>query len=681
MTTHIAIDHLDQLASLLSAELRLRLIPGTAWGVNRLQRVITYPRSQLLAMEQRAAIGALWRTVQHAFSSVGKVNAFDLAVDAALAAEAAIGARTVHPTWILNIVLGAERERVEAIARRRARNLANTYLPAAGRSFRQGEREGALEIVQSQPKNAKGYWARIATAVAGVASGMLTSDDLPADMPWDAATIDAVRTLVDLPSYDALLVAVEQLVPRFARDQARALANQPPPPPQPNTDSDGNDCDEAQSDSSAGEQSDDVTDDTADDSASGSIPENAEGNNEGDGGADDEPSRSEDVGQSEPDDEPVTDADSKEDGDKDQLEESNGTVKQPDSNNDTGDQPTSATESSNKDGEADADSFDIPQEIIDAIKGELDAQGDERHAIDYFEGAVTEEGQTTEDQAAAQQEPQSAAEAHHDPLADRSTPAPSWSAVGRSNARIRGVLNRVIGQHLVENEIGELIRGTNGGRFDWRRAMYPSTAGTPPFRRRSSPDDRSYTVALIVDISGSMILPVPDAPAYPETFGGEGLHRWHLSTRLTVALCDALQALPRSEVIIIGFDDNVEVLKTATAPLTAATRQHIMDELRPRGWTTPAKAIERAADEMARAHGEQKLTLLLTDGDFQGTGTDVHTAINRLRAVNSDLAVFTLGCGPESARRFVPVHMADEVTDDSVGRVLARHLKRLLGTR
>lgn len=286
---------LDQLVGILSADLHLKMVPGYSWIPDRLTRKITYPRAQLMTMDDTDATGWIFRCVEHCVSTFGDLDAYSVGVDAALTIRETAGVEIIHPRFFLHVALMAERERVEAIARRRARNLENTYLPRRWQRFRESERiaDRTRLATISPMDNPADYWERVGLAVALLAADAISTADLPSDMRWAPDVVARIQRVPALATYDEVLTEIEDLMPAFVRSQLEehaapeeARSEEPgaeeseskddtePPPETPTDETEPESSDDTDSsDEGDSADEDDESDPTANPDADGSTDE------------------------------------------------------------------------------------------------------------------------------------------------------------------------------------------------------------------------------------------------------------------------------------------------------------------------------------------------------------------------------------------------------------------------
>jgi len=119
------------------------------------------------------------------------------------------------------------------------------------------------------------------------------------------------------------------------------------------------------------------------------------------------------------------------------------------------------------------------------------------------------------------------------------------------------------------------------------------------------------------------------------------------------------------------------VIKTVREPLDNAKKKQIMESLTPQGGTTASAGLETALELVARSPQPNRIIFVLTDGEFdQYDAPGITGALAAARKANTQVVVFTLGCGPESARAFVGHENVDEVTPKTAAAVMRHHLKR-----
>lgn len=653
------VGELDRITSIIAASLHLRLIPGDEWQWDTITRRLMYPRDQLLKIDPHAVTGALWRTIQHALSSTGEFDAYSVAVDAVLAAETAAGGiRSLHPAWVLGLMLNAEHERVEHIARAGARNLGNSYLPVRGQGYRTKELADDLAaIALNDPQDThvpNRYWERAARAFGMMASGAITRDDLPADMAWDETLCDEIRTLPNEASYDSLQSAVEHLVTPLARAWIDFLVKPEEPHQQ--------------------------KEESAKKSGTPKTGESEGASSEASGTADSAEGKSTKADPAESPTDPIG-ADDGEPASAPSKKASNTT-------GDDDDAPGDNNEPAHDDkAEDDTTLAHLLEHLSDgdreAIAKAIDELGTDELAIDFFDDTVTSPEQVeahnvSDDPTAATPTP-AWGNSYNDPLL-RADDGPAWNAVSRSAAGLTQRVRRSILQHLVENEVADIEHGTTSGRLHHRALARPAHASSQrPFKRRQSFDDRSYAFAIVLDRSGSMCAST-DGEGHPEAFGTTSLRRWHTAARMGVALTEALHRLDSTslDLAIFTYDDNIDKIKGIHDGLSESVKQAFMNNVRARGDNDDAGVLHAALRELSQSHAENKVIIHLTDGQFCSSAHEMNSVVRDLARANIELIILTLDIGPDFARRFVPRHLADAVGDDTLAPVLARHLRRVL---
>jgi hypothetical protein len=255
-----------------------------------------------------------------------------------------------------------------------------------------------------------------------------------------------------------------------------------------------------------------------------------------------------------------------------------------------------------------------------------------------------------------------------------------WEAVSRANQAINAPIRRVIDEHLTENEIGEIERGTRSGKIDIRQIARPTFAtSTPPFRRRLDPEDRSYDIAIVVDHSGSMSTGTGSIED-PCVFGTQTGARWHLATRLLVALCDALQHLPGTRTAVVAYNDEVDIGKAFRDALSNDIKDTIISSVAPFGGNEDTQALLTAISLFTDSQAERKLLIYLTDGEFCSDERAMQHVVAKNTASGIEFVVLTVGQPATNARKFVGEAFADEITEATIGPVLSRHLNRMVGS-
>lgn len=693
---------LDQLVGILSADLRLKMVPGHSWIADRLTRKITYPRAQLVTMSDADATGWIFRCVEHCVSTFGDLDAYSVGVDAALTIRETAGVEIIHPRFFLHVVMMAERERVEAIARRRARNLENTYLPRRWQRFRESERiDDRTRLATISPMNQPAdYWERVGLAVALLAAGAITEDGLPSDMQWAPDVIARIQHVPEITCYDDVLTEIEDLMPAFVRSQleehsepshsSEGESNSQPDHKQDSTTESGQEAGAASAqtddettepgdglDQSAGDASDPTED--AGDACQPANPGTSDANtSDADGGAGeghdvDGPSLSENPAQCDesdglalPDNADQSANDSPQgssDGGKSTSPEAAGEGELSNASD------PAAGSSSSKAGKSLSDLIArIAPELLEALKEALDAEPDGRIEIDFI----------NDDSAA---DPDRVPEHYAPPTEDefRDNVIPAWGAVSRSplNRQLREPLRRTLLKHLIDNEVGELETGHRSGRLDVRAVARPEPQAQP-FRRRQAKADQSYAIGLIVDASGSMRASCPTIVHDEAVFGEGHAQRWHLASYFAVALTEAMNVIPNTQLTIVTYDSRVSFVKPHTMPLTQDVRQRVLRGIVARGENDDAGALSAAIDDLIRATNNTKLLVHLTDGEFCSGQSAIQYQINRAKKHDITVVFLTLAIEPTSARRFVDADLADRVDPETIGPVINKHLTRML---
>jgi hypothetical protein len=699
MTAKLDLDGLDRLCAMLSAELRLRLIPGSQWLADRLTRRVMYPRQELLARgEDPNVVGDLWRTVCHAAESHGEFDAYDIAVDAALNARDAADARLIHPRFVLRIILAAERERVERLARARTKFLGATYLPMRWERTRAAERAVDERAIadESATLDPDAYWTRVACAVGVIAAGCPVT--LPADMPWSADTQQAVAELSNAASYDALLEAVEALVPALAEHYKTAIIDQTSPDPQSGDDTGASD-EASKRDSNAGDANEpDASAEPApigdDADAQDRQPTSSSPSHPSDASDDDATSDVDAAGGGDGTDDSDEDADAAGDPAAESPEaasetEGAGAGSAPDGAESNNDATTNADagETPHEDASSSSDAPDtaatsavdgaeqsattrprpMPEAVREALEALIDEIANERVAIDFAN--ANPEASADEAEAIGAGVSASTFDAA---LAPSGHTAPPWNALARSAANAIAAIQRVLLANFAETDVGELNAHPTSGQINIRTFAKPEQEQRDPFRRRSLPGEVGATLILVVDRSGSMGAST-EAPEQPDVFGTNVTQRWQLAMQAAVAISTAVERIPGVSLGIIAFDSTYDVALAQADRVPLQERARILNTFLPRGGTVLADAYQRACD-LVIARGEPGLVVILTDGDV----SDEESSIRRIQAKHEKqikTVAMTLGYPADGAQRVLGERNAAEVTSATLAPTLARFMR------
>jgi hypothetical protein len=619
-TDPIKIEQVDQLLDLIAANVKVKPVPGNRWAADHFNKAIMYPREEILAMPGNAARGHMWRQVEHLISSVTTFDAYTVAVDACLAVRDALGVDLVHPRWVMGLFFHAERERATQLARHHGRNIEARALPRRGADYRETEYATSILTVMREPTAEVQFWESVATAMEMLMEGTLSPAGLPPTMNWDPSIVQAILDLVHAPTYNELIASVERLVVPIAEQRFKDLSESSED--EENEPSDG-ETSGSTSDGDPTSDADEKSERPSEDDTDSADEENAEKNDGSDGGEAAEP-----------------DADT--DGDEG---------------------------SENNDADAKSKS---KRQLSDAekkrIKKEVESEKPGKTVIDF----ASENPNAPADDL--KEHEFDIAKLDHDPA----TPSfsPSWGSVVRASRSITQTLRETFLRYIEENEVGDMAYSQRRGGLDVPVVTRPST-DRRPFKRRSIPDDHHYAIGIIVDVSGSMGC-YASAPPYPEAFGAGPSLRWHLATRMTVALTEALSVLPGTDLAILTYDERIRYQKPITSKIDAVVKDRVMNAMGAFGDNADHLALKTMIDLLGASYADRKIIFHLTDGQFCSKVDEVHKEIARAQAVGVDVVILTLALSPDFAHQFVPKHMASEITDENLGSVLARHLSQML---
>lgn len=285
---------------------------------------------------------------------------------------------------------------------------------------------------------------------------------------------------------------------------------------------------------------------------------------------------------------------------------------------------------------------------------------------------------------------------------------PEWSQVLKSCLNITSPIRVAVRRYLKDNENSDKVHGFIRGKLQGSKMVRGYLGqNNNVFSKYEERGNKNYAIYVLIDVSGSMESGGQDIRVYPELEGyisnpggswkglrdnesawkaiqasrganGGGMgHLWAFACRMTVAIVEVLRGFKEVEVGIGTYHSNTSSLKMTNQALTPERQQKIMDDIAsPRGGTNVQMGLKMAQQELRKSRAEKKLVLVLTDGDFSGSG--VAEIIKELKQANTDVAVMTLGVPPDTARHFVPPSHADEVTDENIGPVIGKHIKRMV---
>ena len=112
--------------------------------------------------------------------------------------------------------------------------------------------------------------------------------------------------------------------------------------------------------------------------------------------------------------------------------------------------------------------------------------------------------------------------------------------------------------------------------------------------------------------------------------------------------------------------------------MNAIRKQTIMKHMGAYRDNSDSEAIRKTIDELVKSSAECKLIFHLTDGQFCSRTQDVRTQIARAESLGIQVVILTLDIEADFAYNYVPKYLADQINDENVGRVLAKHLQRML---
>jgi uncharacterized protein with von Willebrand factor type A (vWA) domain/ribosomal protein S20 len=170
---------------------------------------------------------------------------------------------------------------------------------------------------------------------------------------------------------------------------------------------------------------------------------------------------------------------------------------------------------------------------------------------------------------------------------------------------------------------------------------------------------------------------------------GKGSTRLVLATRMAVALIEAMDRFREVETALGGWssashrDSVVHILKPfGTQKMNSAAKAAAMDWLlngRGGGGTDILRTLQEIQPMFKKSKAQKKMAIILTDGDFYDHDGGLVKQIERLHKDGVEIVVLTLGCSSGMGARFVGEERASEIEDDTIGQVMGRHLKRMIG--
>lgn len=223
-------------------------------------------------------------------------------------------------------------------------------------------------------------------------------------------------------------------------------------------------------------------------------------------------------------------------------------------------------------------------------------------------------------------------------------------------------------------------RHASGARVDLRAAMRSEAdpgGWDQLWNRRTVPHRRDPVVLLLLDVSGSM--------------AGERIER---AFEGVVLLTEVLSRM-NIPFAVHGFQDELIPLLTFGAPLDAYSRARLAtlrletEGRRPGGHNRPehnhdGPVLEKAARVLAWAPGQERILIVVTDGQPSGPGHEGEAMLRQAiaRVSRSDLHLVGIGLGPgtEAVAGLYPDGFGGVPLDDfpaALGELLER---RLLGT-
>jgi uncharacterized protein with von Willebrand factor type A (vWA) domain len=96
------------------------------------------------------------------------------------------------------------------------------------------------------------------------------------------------------------------------------------------------------------------------------------------------------------------------------------------------------------------------------------------------------------------------------------------------------------------------------------------------------------------------------------------------------------------------------------------------------GGTDIMPSLTELREDFNKSSAQKKLLIVLSDGEFGGNDDDVKTAINNLAKDGVETVVLTVGYPAQFAQQFVGEHRAEQITEATIGKVLGKHLKRMV---
>lgn len=629
---------LSSLTDMISAKSKIKLERGFNWAYDPQKKVLTYDEAMLLNLPPEAAPGLIFHNVGHSLNSVPKKYSLSSYKDDVAKATN----NMIAPEAVYDLIESAEDERMEHILTKDYENLRNSYLPRIDRGWREEswkEQKDTLdkvtapgEMVQTvlpggQAIQESAYYKRVATAIRGLVSGTLTQKDLPHDMPWNQGFCDMISDLKKCQSVDELLEKMRQIIQSIAKQRME------PPPPPPCGGGQGED---------EGEEGE----------------EGEEGGGQGHGNG-------------------------KCGGSKCKNKKSH-------------DGGAAASQ-------GDAQSEAQKQKQSQQSQGQGYGQGQGNKGQTSFVNSGGGAGFST------------------DPWKKPEWQGPPWSVVAGTTLAMTSQIRSACRRYLKDNENSDKVFGFKTGKLAGNKMAKAYINKTQTvFTKYEETGERNYAIYLMVDVSGSMasadkgIINFPELDSYltrqmessarqisenpnlseaekkrdidatmaywkgRNTSGNRG-ERWKFACRLAVALADTLRRFKELQVAMGSYHSGAQTTKPLKSPFTPERMQAIMNDYAdPRGGTTAGVGLKEAHRELKKSRAEKKLIIFITDGDFGDYGGHLKKHIEEMRKENIETVVLTVGLPADTAAASVGPENADQVTDENIGKVLGKHLKRMV---
>jgi hypothetical protein len=121
-------------------------------------------------------------------------------------------------------------------------------------------------------------------------------------------------------------------------------------------------------------------------------------------------------------------------------------------------------------------------------------------------------------------------------------------------------------------------------------------------------------------------------------------------------------------------------LKDLRSRMNGSHKAKILDwflNFRNSGGTDILPSLIELREDFKKSSAQKKMLIVLSDGEFGNSESDIREAINNLAKDGVEMVVLTVGYSASYAAQFVGEHRAEQITEETIGKVLGRHLKRM----